>query len=399
MGKYLRSIASLPLAVKWFLMTEMIFGLSIGIWNINLNFHLKSCGFADLNIGSVLAFGSIATAAFSFFVGGLCDRFGFHPAMFFGCLIKGAGMSLIALSQNPLAIYAGFAIMSLGDSLVLSSEFPFILSLVEEKFKDMVYNLLICAYLFAYFFGNIAGGYMPGLFKGMKDVYFVPVLMSGVLFMILGAARNLLPKNKVEYRSKKISFEMLKDSRILMFLFYGLVMSLAFNILGAMLNIIYRDGFHLEDSLVGLAFSASTGVMFLSSFLVPLMMKRWRSNNISVLVMLVNIPLLLIMAAAGVKLFLPVWLLYSFLRLALPGTVDNRMLQVIPKDKQGSYSGMRIFANSIGMGIGSSLAGILLEYSNYSLVILCCAGFTFLQLLTYYFGCRKHLVVSDVNND
>jgi MFS family permease len=391
MEKYLRSIAALPLAVKWFLATEMIFGLSIGIWNINLNFHLKSCGFADLNIGSVLAFGSIATAVFSFFVGGLCDRIGFHPAMFFGCLIKGVGMSLIALFQYPLATYAGFAIMSLGDSLVLSSEFPFILSLVEEQLRDMVYNLLICAYLFAFFFGNMAGGYLPGLFSEMKDIYFIPVLISGILFLMLGAARSFLPKKKVDYESKKISFEIFKDSKILMFLLYGMLMSLAFNILGAMLNIIYRDSFHLEDNKIGLAFSAATGVMFLSSFLVPLIMKRWRSKNISVFSMLVNIPLLLIMSVAGLKLFFPVWLLYSFLRLTLPGTVDNRMLQVIPKDKQGSYSGMRIFSNSIGMGIGSSLAGILLEYSNYTFVILCCAGFTLLQLLTYYFGCRKHL--------
>lgn len=394
MRQYFRSIWSLPLAVKWFLLTEMIFGLSIGIWSINLNFHLKSCGFVDVGIGGILAFGSVATAVFSFFAGGLCDRIGFHPAMLYGCIIKSAGMIVIAFSQNPAAAYAGFLIMSMGDSFVLSSEFPFIMSLVEEKLKSTVYNLLICAYLFAMFFGNIIGGFLPGFFDGMRDIYFIPVLTSGVLFAILGIARSFLPKKAVEYASKKISFDVLKDRKILMFLLYGLIMSLAFNILASMLNIIYRDSFNMGDKAVGLIFSFATVVMFISSFMVPVIIKRWKSENTAIIAMALNIPALLIMSIADFKLFLPLWILYSFFRLTIPGTVDSRMLQVIPEGKQGSYSGMRIFSNSIGMGIGSSLAGVLLEYSNYSLLLICCAFFSLLQLLTYFWGCRKHLILN-----
>lgn len=394
MRQYFRSILALPLAVKWFLLTEMVFGLSIGIWSINLNFHLKSCGFVDLGIGSILAFGSVTTAVFSFFAGGLCDRIGFHPAMLYGCIIKGIGMVVIAFSQIPAVAYAGFLIMSLGDSFVLSSEFPFILSLAEEKLKSSVYNLLICAFLFSMFFGNIIGGYLPGFFEGMRDIYFIPVLLSGILFLLLGIARSFLPKKKVDFTTKKISFDVLKDKKILMFLLYGLIMALAFNILGSMLNIIYRDSFHIGDNTVGLIFSVATVVMFISSLMVPVIIKRWKSENTAVVVMAINIPALLIMSVADFKLFLPLWILYSFLRLTLPGTVDSRMLQAIPEGNQGSYSGMRIFSNCIGMGIGSTLAGVILEYSNYSILLICCAFFTLLQLLAYFLGCRKHLMLN-----
>ncbi len=391
MRQYIRTISGLPAAVKWFLLTEMVFGLGSGIWSINLNFHLKSCGFIDVGIGSILAFGFVTTALFSFFAGGLCDRIGFHPAMLYGCVIKGAGMIVIAFSHNPVLAYTGFLIMSLGDSFVLSSEFPFIVSLVEEKLKSTVYNLLICSFLFAMFFGNIAGGYLPGMANGNGNIYFVPVLLSGILFVLLGIARSALPKRKMEYASKKISFEVLKDKKILMFLLYGLTMSMAFNILASMLNIIYRDSFNLKDNTVGLIFSVATVVMFLSSFMVPVIIQRWKSENAAIAAMALNIPILFVMSVAGLKLFVPLWILYSFLRLTLPGTVESRMLQSIPEEKQGSFSGMRIFSNSIGMGIGSTLAGVLLEYSHYSLILLCCAFFTLLQLTVYLFGCRKHL--------
>lgn len=391
MRHYLKSIIQLPLAVKWFLLTEMFFGLGIGIWSVNLNFHLKACGLNDLGIGNLLAFGSIATAIFSVFAGSLCDRIGFHPAMMFGCIIKGSGMVIIALAPNIGTVYAGLLILSLGDALVLSCEFPFLLSLVEAELRDMVYNLLICSFLFAMFFGNILGGYLPGMSFGGKNAYLVAVLISGILFLLLGVARSFLPKKKIEYTVKKLSLRLLKEKKILAFLLYGVLISIAFNILASMLNIIFRDSFHLKDSSVGVIFSMATIVMFVSAFLVPVIAKRWKSGNTAILFMAVNIPVLVAMSMAGVEMFIFLWILYSFFRMMIPGTVDCRMLQAIPEDMQGSYSGLRIFANSIGTAAGASMAGLILEYSNYSMILLSCAVFVALQLAVYLFGCRKYL--------
>ena len=391
MKHYFKSIIQLPGAVKWFLFTEMLFGLSAGIWNVNLNFHLKACGLNDIGIGSLLAFGSVATAVLSVLAGGLCDRIGFHSAMVFGCVMKGCGMTLMALAPNAGTIYAGLLLMSLGDAFVLSCEFPFLLSLVEPGHRDMVYNLLICFYLFAMFFGNILGGYLPGMSSGMENTYLIAVLVSGILFILLGAARSALPRRKIDYTAKKINLGPLKDKKILAFLLYGVVMSIAFNILASMLNIIFRDSFHLRDSNVGIIYSAATIVMFVSSFLVPVVAKRWRMENSAVIFMAVNIPVLLLMTVADVDMFIILWIVYSFFRMMIPGTVDCRMLQAIPENVQGAYSGLRIFANSLGTAIGAGLSGIILEYSGYTVILLGCAFFVAMQLSVYLIGCRKHL--------
>lgn len=160
MKNYILTIVRFPFAVKWFLVTEILFGLGIGIWNVSLNFHLKSLGFSDIHIGGVLAFGSFFTAIFSLIAGELGDRLGFHPAMIMGCILKGAGIVIIAVSPSIISVFAGQIIISLGDSLVLSSEFPFLLGLVEEKHRNTVYSLLISIFLFAMFIGNLSGGFM-----------------------------------------------------------------------------------------------------------------------------------------------------------------------------------------------------------------------------------------------
>lgn len=390
MGRYLKSIIQLPLAVKWFLCTEMLFGLGVGIWSVNLNFHLKAGGQNDLGIGSLLAFAAIATALLSVFAGGLCDRIGFHPAMMFGCILKGCGMAAVALAPGIGLIYAGLLVMSVGDALVLSAEFPFLLGFVEPEHRDMVYNLLISFFLFAMFFGNILGGYLPGVFKGMEDPFLIPVLASGALFILLGLARSALPRKKVDYSVKKISFGLLKDKKILMFLLFGVMLSMAFNVLASMLNIIYRDSFHLKESTVGMVYSLATMVMFVSSFLVPLMTKRWNGLNVPVVFLAINVPVLILMSFADVNLFIVLWVLYSFFRMTVPGTAECRMLRAIPEDIQGSYSGLRIFANSLGTAAGASLAGTILQYSDYSLILLACSALVAIQLAVYL-GCRKYL--------
>lgn len=391
MRHYIKSIIQLPTAVKWFLLTEMIYGLSIGIWSVNLNFHLKACSLNDLGIGNLLAFGSIATAIISVFAGSLCDRIGFHPSMMFGCMMKGCGMIIIALAPSIPTLYIGLLITSLGDAFVLSCEFPFLLGLVETELRDMVYNLLICSFLFGMFFGNILGGYLPGWSSGMKDTYLAAVLISGILFVLLSFARSFLPRKKIEYVVKKLSLSLLKDKMTMSFLLYGVLVSIAYNTLASMLNIIFRDSLHLKDSSVGVFFSISTIVMFISAFLVPVIAKRLKSGKTAILFMAVNIPVLLAMSVAGVHMFIFLWILYSSCRMMIPGTVDCRMLQAIPQDMQGSYSGLRIFANSLGTAAGASLAGLILEYSNYSTILISCAIFTVLQLAVYLFGCRKYL--------
>ena len=107
MRHYLRLIKNLPFSVKLFLLTEMLFGFSIGMWSLNLNFHLLAKGISKLDVGTVLLFGSIATAVFSLVAGEMSDRIGFHKAMVFGCIMQGMGMILITFAPSLAFLYTG----------------------------------------------------------------------------------------------------------------------------------------------------------------------------------------------------------------------------------------------------------------------------------------------------
>lgn len=391
MKNYFRTITEFPFAVKWFLITEMLFGLSIGIWNVSLNFHLKSLGLNEIQIGGALAFGSICTAIFSLFAGEFGDRLGFHPAMVIGCILKGSGIVVIALSPNIFCIFFGLLIISFGDSLVLSSEFPFLLSLIEEKHRHTVYNLLISSFLFAMFIGNISGGFMSSWSHNPSRPYLLSIVLSGCFFISLGIARGFLPKERAERIPRKLFIYLLKEPKILMFLLYGVLTGVVFNLVGSMINIIFRDQFKLTDSQVGIAFSVNTLVACSAAFIVPIIISKFKASGMATLAQIFITIILVVMAFSPFKIFVVFWILWSFFRTMLPGTVDSSMLQSVSPEQQGAYSGLRIFSTNIGVGAGAYAAGSILMFSNYSMIMIAAAIAAFIQLIVFYFGCRKFL--------
>ncbi len=387
----MRLILQLPAAVKLFLATELCFGFGTGIWNLNFNFHLKELGFSEVDLGTIAAFGSVSVAMVSVIAGRLCDRIGYHPAMVLGCLLKASGMAIIAALPGMEFAFAGQLISGIGDAFILPSEFPFLLSLVDEKYKSLVYNLLICAYLFAMFFGNLAGGYLPLRTNWLTTRYEFSLLLSSLSFAMIGAGRYFLPRRKIESESKALSFSILKEKKLVWFLLYGVAGMMVFNMISSMVNIVYRKHFGLQDSVIGVLFSVSTLASCIAVFLLPVIIKGFKNYHTAVAVLTLNSITLAVMSLAGMQLFASLWIGFNVLRITLPGLVDSPMLQSMPENKQGTYSGMRIFANNIGMGLGAVLSGVFISSSRFGFLLLTASFVTVLQLVIYWKGCSKYI--------
>ncbi|HHV83771.1 MAG TPA: MFS transporter, partial [Tepidanaerobacter syntrophicus] len=73
-------------------------------------------------------------------------------------------------------------------------------------------------------------------------------------------------------------------------------------------------------------------------------------------------------------------------------TVDNPMLQSIEQDRRGSYSGLRVSSNYIGMSLGSAISGYFISKGNYAGLFILTALFCFLQNLIFHQICVPHIV-------
>lgn len=394
MTSYLKSIAGLPFPVKWFLITELLFGFGMGVWNLNLNFHLKAIGFSNFAIGNVIAVGSVATAIISVWAGRLCDRFGFHPSMVFGCLAQGFGMVIMAAAGDMIILVAGQMVFSAGSAFILSSEFPFIVSLVEEKYKQLVFNMLIVSFQAAMFVGNLAGGVLTGLDAGMANPYRLSIWISGLAIMLIGAGRLMLPRERTLGQvgeDGRSSPRMKLDAKLAWFMLYIVLASLSVGLFSSMITIICRDYFGLNEQSVGVVVSLSTIGSCIAAFLAPMLLSRWGNERTASRILAVNIVLLLLMPVAWVYLFVTLWITRTSLLAVLPGAIYSPILMSFPEAQRGSFSGLEIFAISLGTGVGASVSGYILTYASLSTLFMIGAAIMSIQLAVYTLRCRRYL--------
>lgn len=393
MRHYLRLISELPFSVKWLLITEMFYGFAMGIWGVNLNFHLIDRGYSDAGVGNLIAFGSVLTAAVSLFAGGICDKLGYRQGMVGGCLVRALGVVLMGLAPQPSYILLGQVLFSIGGAFLRSSELPLLLGLVEDRYMQVVYNLSFCAYQFAMLFGNILGGRLPGYLQQQFSQYGFSIMICAVMFALMGMGRQLLPKVKSENPNGKLSLAIVTNPMIFWFLIYGVLGGITANIVLplSMVNMIYRNNFKLSDSMIGISYSLSTFISALAYFIAPVILERWKHSRLAYVIFTFNILSFACFTSVGVVMFVVLWLGFSFFNSVLPGAVETPMLQMVSHKDRGSYCGLGISANCIGMGIGGILSGWFLNYMNYSSLMLVGIGIFVIQALIYKLKCLKYL--------
>lgn len=389
MKKYINSILTLPTPVKRFLLTELLYGVAYAVWNLLYNFHLSARGFSIAQITLVSSLGLALTAVLSLAAGHLCDRAGFRPAMVIGCLFRAAGIAATAALPGTVSIYLGQMLFSIGTALILSSEFPFILSLVGRESGNLVYNLLLCVANLGMLAGYVAAGLTPGWIPDGYYKYSPVLLASGVFFALIGITRGTLPNKPATAAGKPGSLKPLADRKTLLFSAYGALGSVVFSLVASMANIVYRSSFHLSDSDVGFTYSLLAVVSCASYFTAPLITKKFGAKKTAAAALSLAITGLVVMSFAGTGFFIVLWLLFFFLNSLLAGTVDSAMLHAIPDGSRGAYSGVRVFANNIGFGAGTALSGLILSHSGYPLIMLAGAALTVLQLVVLKVKCEK----------
>ncbi len=395
MKQYLRNIINLPFSVKLFLITEALFGFSIGVWNLTLNFHFKVNGLSDINIGTVVSFGLFITAVVSVFAGILSDKIGYRPIMTLGCLIQGMGMIFLALFPDNTLAYIGQFIYGFGYAFILASEFPFITGLVEERFKQLVYNLLIGTYLLAMVFGSMIGGVLPSWMHNSQNPYFLAILLSGICFILMGIGRSMLPAYRAPLKSQRSFFTIIMNKKILSYIIYGIITSTFLNMINSMLNLIFRDRYKLPDSTIGIIFSIISIVGSIAAFIVPYLAGRFKGANVAVVTMIIQSVVISCMSFAGTYVFSLFIIVRSFVGCITQGNVDSYMLQSVSEHERGAYSGVRIFGNNIGMAIGAALAGMFTMEHSYVSLFLTAGGFTIIQIFIYNLLCKKYFFNND----
>lgn len=382
----------LPKIAIFNLIIECAFGFGIGVWNIALNFHFRAFGLSPAEIGLLISVGFFATAISSSFCGRLSDKIGFSKVSALGGIMVSISLFTISHSSSYQFFYIAQIIYGSGLACIMSTDSPLITSLVLPHQKQLGYNLTIFTYFLSSVAGSLFAGFFPKMFPLYENPYKVLLIISATSYLILGCTRVWLPKQPLAGRSSVKFLDVLKSKNVLSFLLFGFVMMTIFNCIMSMLNLILRERYGLGDDIVGSLYSLVSISGCMAIPILSLLYHKYSNYQIASATLAIQIVIIFLMAFAHVWLFIILVCMRTIANNFVYATVDNPMLQSIEQDRRGSYSGLRVSSNYIGMSLGSAISGYFISKGNYAGLFILTALFCFLQNLIFHQICVPHIV-------
>ena len=383
-----------PAVLRRAYLSELLFGLSMGIWSIVFNFQLSQLGYSDAAIGGLLSFGYLVTAATAFFVGRIGDVIGFPFVAAAGALLCGVSMLLLAIARAGAMIYLSRLLYSAGYGCIMSMEFTLPVSLAPPEQKQPLYNRILLLYQAGNILGSLLCGWgADGLKRLLGNPYAPLSAVAGVLYLVICLLRCRMPRQSAcgQRIDPRVYLRSLRDRQVQSFLLFGLLTLGLFALTTSCLNLILRYRYAVSDGVIGTALSVYALAGCSALAILPLLIRRFRLYRISTVVLAVQTLVILAMAGASLSAFTALFVVRTVTCNILYTSVDGPMLRSIPEAGQGTYSGMRIFAKNAGKCLALRAAGWIIDARRFVLLFVLSGAVAAAQNAVYHGLCKKYL--------
>ncbi|MGD9679412.1 MAG: MFS transporter [Vulcanibacillus sp.] len=376
---YLREIINISKGSRYFILSESLLGIAIGIYSLVFNLHLLEIGLTEVEIGEILSIGALVMGIFSIPAALSANRYGRKKLLILGIGLLAVGYAGIGIGVDYFTFFVSQIIASIGITLLITSEIQLLYSYcISRKEETLVFSLLFSTFTLFTGIGILLGGVLPKVIGGRTTIYQSSILLAAFLILIIAIVRGfLLPKENISWVKPMNSFNIKNfinrfSSRTLwLFSIYTFFIGMAFSFLNPYYNIIIKFRFNWSDIEVS-SLLAVTGIfLFLGSFFLPMLIERMELKKLYFFVYLVNIALsVLLFFTIPVTLFIFLFLIRGGSFTMLSNLIDSQSMQAIKEEERNLFAGMRSVSRSVGSAIASYIAAFILASKNFSLPFL-----------------------------
>jgi MFS family permease len=290
----------------WF---NFVWNLGLGMFGLVYNLYVKSLGYDQTMVGSIVGMSSLAAAIILIPAGIANDRLGPKRVISFGlfCVIATLTARSLMEGQQGIIISSFFGGAAL--AVVSATIMPFMANNSTPQQRVHLFSFNMALVMAANFIGIALSGVLCDFFQfiiGLDAIHSMRItLLVGIGFSALGVVPMFMfEKTKQELQS---SHERLKWRQIWkvhrtslqvigIFVLLGLLSSTAGGMIVPYLNVYFEDRFDASKSAIGIIVAlgqAATAVAFLIG---PMIVKRYGEVRSTIYLQLSSIPFLLITA-------------------------------------------------------------------------------------------------------
>ncbi|SDN20402.1 Predicted arabinose efflux permease, MFS family [Paenibacillus sp. yr247] len=290
----------------WF---NFVWNLGLGMFGLVYNLYVKSLGYEQTTVGSIVGMTSLAAAIILIPAGIMNDRFGPKRIITFGLVFTIGALTARSLieAKEGMLISSFFGGMAL--AVVSATILPFMANNSTPQQRVHLFSFNMALVMLANVIGIALGGVLCDFFQfiiGLDEIRSLRfTLLIGVSFAALGFIPVALFKKseqEIQPRSNSLNWKQTwsvhKPSLqvIGIFCLLGLLSSLGGGMIVPYLNVYFEDRFGASKSAIGIVVALGQGATAIAFLIGPMIVKRYGEVKSVVYLQLSSIPFLLLTA-------------------------------------------------------------------------------------------------------
>lgn len=390
-GKYLANLRLISRNARLFLIGTFFMGMGFSGFMLLFNLYLKAIGFPEGRIGNIISISTIGTVVMAIPASILIRRISIKRILLLATPIATFSY-LIQVSTTTYHVILAGGLMA-GFTAVFSrvAAAPFFMRNSTPRERPYLFSMQFALALVAGIFGNLLGGYLPGVIEktGMTPyLAYRYTLCIFALLVLLAVIPYLMIKEKHVRERDPLK---IYSWRLIIKLFIpGLLVGIGAGLSIPFLNLYFKDIFKATTHLIGILYSGQQLLMITGLLLAPVIAERIGKVRTVVISQLVSIPFLVILGLTNV-LFLAViaFLVRAALMNMAQPLFTNFAMEKVNHDEQPFTNALLVIAWTAGWGVSASIGGFLIERFSYTAPFFITSFLYFASTVVIFFFFRK----------
>ncbi|MCY9667440.1 MFS transporter [Paenibacillus alginolyticus] len=361
----------------WF---NFVWNLGLGMFGLVYNLYVRSLGYDQTTVGSMVGMASLAAAIILIPAGLMNDRFGPKRVITFGLIF-----TIVALtSRSLIEVKEGMLISSfLGGmalSVVSATILPFMANNSTPQQRVHLFSFNMALVMLANVVGIALGGVLSDLFQFIIGLDEIRSLRFTLLIGVGIATLGFIPiaffeksEQEIQPRGESLKWKQVwsvhKPSLqvIGIFCLLGLLSSIGGGMIVPYLNVYFEDRFDASKSAIGIVVALGQAATAIAFLIGPMIVKRFGEVKSVVYLQLCSIPFLLLTAfSANFYLSSGGYLFRQALMNAANPFYNSIKMSYVNRSLRGlaSSSGEAVF--NLGWFLASPIStGLVFRYGSY----------------------------------
>jgi len=369
-SQYLKRLRQFQPNARRYLVSVVLTGAAMGIYNLLFNFFVLSLGHDQAFIGKLVSLKHLSIIAMAILSTVLMSQIRRKWVLFAGIALTASSVVMMVFLPDRWIILAMSALFGGAQCLMRIAIAPLLMEISGEEERTYLFSTASALQMAAMFAGNWAGGKLPewlveaGLAADVGTGYRIALLIMGCLSLlgVIPVLRMRVQPMVKSERAVNLHFgDMVKQSRKMgKFIIPPLATSAGAGLIMPFMNVFFRQVHHQADQTIGLVFAFGSLAMGIGMVAAPLLVERFGKVRLYALSRGLSLPFLAILGTS--PWFGLAALAYNvrIMLMNMAGPVyQNFVMEEVEPELRPVASSMLAVSSSLGWGISSMISGWL----------------------------------------